>query len=278
MSALQRCLYLWRRSCAACSANPGCRRLGFCEGEETSGPAVMAALKQSPVDIPPGVCAPFFRAVFPGHPLCFRGTPLWKEGGAEKKRGISRRSRRVQHLFEMPLAPVHAQAIDLAANIAFPDGGSGCNLLGRVRRNVDDLKTSGGRESLPQDIIEQADTLDFPGDTYSSLVYPIIEARGPPKACAAPGRGDTYGPSTPDEPSALSSVPDEHAGSRFFLSPTGGRTWSIRAVQGWRSSQFCRFCQIAAKQRGRRFLSPQKGTVHSEREKVEFSDRTTRPK
>ena len=36
------------------------------------------------------------------------------------------------------------------------DGGPRCDLLDRVRRNVDDLKTARGRELLAQDVIEQA--------------------------------------------------------------------------------------------------------------------------
>src|SRR6202048_2714123 len=40
-------------------------------------------------------------------------------------------------------------------------GGPRCDLLDRIRRNVDDLKTARGRELLAQDVIEQTDALDF---------------------------------------------------------------------------------------------------------------------
>src|ERR1700731_1436172 len=39
--------------------------------------------------------------------------------------------------------------------------GPRCDLLDRVRRNVDNLKTARGRELLAQDVIEQTDALDF---------------------------------------------------------------------------------------------------------------------
>src|SRR3984893_11216324 len=62
-----------------------------------------------------------------------------------------------------PRGPVRADHLrePALAAVAVADGGPRCDLLDRVRRNVDDLKTARGRELLAQDVIEQADALDF---------------------------------------------------------------------------------------------------------------------
>jgi hypothetical protein len=70
----------------------------------------------------------------------------------------------VAHLLHgAPRGPVRADPLrELAlAAVAVADGGSRCDLLDRVRRNVDDLKTARGRELLAQDVIEQADALNL---------------------------------------------------------------------------------------------------------------------
>jgi len=70
----------------------------------------------------------------------------------------------VAHLLHgAPRGPVragHLREPALAA-VAVADGGPRCDLLDRVRRNVDNLKTARGRELLAQDVIEQADALDL---------------------------------------------------------------------------------------------------------------------
>src|ERR1700726_2006996 len=62
-----------------------------------------------------------------------------------------------------PRGPVRADHLREPAlpAVAVADGGPRCDLLDRVRRNVDDLKTARGRELLAQDVIEQTDALDF---------------------------------------------------------------------------------------------------------------------